>query len=257
MFSAQFADLALCHLADESLGLWRSLDARWKTELFNNPRMLARREPPLEAEHPNRFYVVLGHKLDSASRVWPAETLVQTSRVYYRPLPIDRLVWACVTSFEEWKALRYRWTSPLSQTQAVDVGSPIAEPVQFFGIVAEPLSAAAEPLLEAAARDAFGVMGIAFMKRIAKDRGIVLPPGASLFTVLFAVIQNIVGCSDQEALAICNGRITTITDLNKKTSSELIALDEGLSFLQRDEKELVEKEKRRCDARGLTSLKIS
>lgn len=108
-----------------------------------------------------------------------------------------------------------------------------------------PLVSADESLLVAAARQAFFKMDVAQLRKLSRELGAAAPPGKRLLPVLLALVKWVLGCSDVEALEICKQRITAITTEASATGGEVTAMEEGLSFLQRDEREAFAREKKK------------
>lgn len=75
------------------------------------------------------------------------------------------------------------------------------------------------------------------LKAVAEYKGIEVEARATLFSTLFAVVQGVWQCPENEVLPICQQRVATMASQTEASMSEVILeMDEGQAFLDQDEK---------------------
>ena len=154
-----------------------------------------------------------------------------------RPRDIGSLFIACV-SLSHWEARPVAWRSPAWQTK--HFSTVTQHEWQAKGLVAFP-EGPAEALLKVAARSAFWALGKAVLSDLAAHVGIEVPAGTSFFDLVFLLVQETLGCSDEECVTLVGARLMNASPSNYG-AEQLLETDACNWAFDREDHEEIQKD---------------
>jgi hypothetical protein len=227
-------DLAM--LAElESSGQLHLLQHAWLSKFFEIDNLLVRR-----IEYGAPWHFVLAAPPDTCAIGWPAKAVVLDDtdvQCFALDSSAASASWLAVSSLDDWEAMSFRWRCPLWQQ--------LHHPRVFYKVQASSrafTTSTVAPLLHTAARRAFGSFGITALRRISAHVGLALDAGMSLLDVLVALIMHVLKISENDALQYASARYKNSTTDSTACYSELLACDEALYFMSKDEEEALKKQ---------------
>lgn len=231
---ARFADSFVLALARQRQ-CWESLDMRWLGCLADaSHRLLLRQkradgslgQPVFAARWlatgvafgwPAREVEVPGH---SGVVCWCPETC--------RPALEDMHL--AIMSPDHWVGRSIEWKSPASQFALYpEAGAWTTEGVRAYAAHGDW-----QPLLKVAAAEAFWSIGLTTLKSLSSLVG-ARPADDSMFSVLSALVQQVLQCSEEECVDIVKKRVATMDPQAFECADALIELDAAVGQLDPDD----------------------
>lgn len=184
-----------------------------------------------------QWYFALAHCPGSAAILWPAIQGITPAGETEHWVPSDSAVEPAimpVSDWGKWEGFSFTWRSPMWQYLEFprSRGQGKAHAIRAFR------ACPTYDLQELAARSAFWLLPKCFLETLAKDMGLQLPGGSSLFDTVWALCE---GClphaSKEELLKIVQGRIASTAKAVSSNTEELASSEEAMEVLEkRDEK---------------------
>ena len=155
----------------------------------------------------DKWFMSLGPVQGTATLGWPCDVQISGGVTFVSPSgsvhSFADLSWFVLTDPSNWKALDASWVSP-AKAQLLS-----------GGIAQTSIKAAArggeKSLMEVCAAKAFFRLGLLAVRALCGDQGVTNIGGESLFSHLKALVQHVLGCTDEECMAILEQRLAAPT----------------------------------------------
>lgn len=224
------SDLAfLSILADKND--WEKIGSGWLSHLVDGGRLMLRRRGE------EQWFFSMGCVGDNIFVAWPADAVRFGGEVYYKPASSVKCVPSDPTGLHlmslhtpfSWEAMTFKWSSPCRRHAVVEgVGA---------GLRAPGLLVSASPpaeLLVVAARHAFWRLTSPVLTELAAWLAIPLPRGASLFNIIWLLIEGILPePSPLDILEILRRRFVA---MENEISEEVMAVAEAAEVLDKEDR---------------------
>ena len=227
------ADHELLHQALQQSGDTSCVDFAWFGRLLDATHDLALGFRP-SAKEPWKYYLACASFDDSACPVWPAELYSFPEKEVCKEecfllkddLDMPELRALFDPTSKNVTSCRIEWLAPFNQD--CDVPSWRKHlPIAVRAFRKGPWRA----VHETAAYAAFWTLPMSFLVSYAEHFAIVLPPGAKLFDVLWALIKKILKLGDQATLDIIHKRLVDY-DLSTLFAEHILCCDEAQDVLE-------------------------
>ena len=195
-----------------------------------------------------QWFFALAHCPASAAILWPATTGTTPAgeAEYWVPsdCPKEPTI-VSVSDWSKWEGFSYTWRSPMWQYLEFprSRGQKAANAIRAFR------ACPTYGLQELAARCAFWLLPKAFLDTLAKDMGLQLPSGSTLFDTVWALCE---GClpdaSKEELLQIVQGRIASTAKALSSITEELANSEEAMEVLEQRDSKIVSKHLEEAEA---------
>lgn len=245
----EFADMALLAEArrNDQAG---KVNCAWLSMFCDVPNLMIRKKGP-----DSSWVFVLGQCKGSACLVWPAEAVRIPGTDLTAFLPeisaySRQMHWVALLDLDDYEGCTFKWRSPHWQWHEHPSSREhmCTEKVGSCLVMAVPEMTGS--LMEVGARNAFWQFNATQIKLLGGSVGIRLPPTRSnLFTVVLAVVQGVLSCSEEVAVDIMSRRFSQVGDFNY---DEFMSVDEGIQMMSKDEEQEFKKEKKLQAARSET-----
>lgn len=186
-----------------------------------------------------QWHFALAHCPGSAAILWPATPGTTPAGEADYWVPSDRVKEPCivsVTDWSKWEGFSHTWRSPMWQYLEFprSRGQWATQAIRAFR------ACPTFDLQELAARCAFWLLPKCFLDTLAKDMGVQLPAGSSLFDTVWALCEGCLpSASKEELLKIVQGRIASTVKALSSNTEELASSEEALEVLEKRDGKIV------------------
>jgi hypothetical protein len=188
-----------------------------------------------------QWFFALAHCPASATILWPATpgTTPAGEAEYWVPSDCAKEpTIVSVSDWGNWEGFSYTWRSPMWQYLEFprSRGRKAANAIRAFR------ACPTYGLQELAARCAFWLLPKSFLDTLAKDMGLQLRAGSTLFDTVWALCEGCLpSASKEELLQIVQGRIASTAKALSSNSEELATSEEAMEVLEQRDSKIVSK----------------
>ena len=206
-------------------------------------RMLVRLKPDPKFDRGHGWFFVLGRCSAACHFGFPArrKTFSGTIQDYFEFDTSEKEPWhpIVLSDYKEWEVLTYEWASPYHQWLLHRDAAEV-QPLQAR-VRAMPLRGKTT-LLQAAARVAFGKQSKSWLVDIAVELHCEVDKTASLFSVLWTLVQFVLEIPDDEVLPIVHLRVKSSGRHDDVSASQVTQIEGFRDHFTKDEQKMVQQQ---------------
>lgn len=226
------ADLALVRQAFEE-NAWGVFDDAWAGEICDLKNMLIIRLPAEPSSVTCRWFLALHWYPKSAALLWPCEVVEVpdcSQKVVSLKTDLHRPILRPITNFAEGsRAASVQWRSWLWQVRNLPNRANSFKPgIRMF------LSGSEDTIARVACRAAWWNLPRSSLVLFARALGLDVASSATLFDLLWALIESQLQLTPEETLSLCHLRVAREND-DEEISSALLQVDEAVAVMDRND----------------------
>jgi hypothetical protein len=212
----------------------------WLGGLFCSSHLTIVRKMVAEGVDPGQWVLPMKHAHDSSVLCWPVAITGKFAGTFdiVTVAKCMKPQFITVTSLDCWEARPISVLSPLGQLhKAHEVGSNEHPSSTIVIVCAGPV----QPFISVAAKSAFWSLTHAFLKKLAGHLEIDVRAGASLFQLLFTMVDGLVDGNEEEILDIISKRLGEV-DGSDIGFDDILELDDAAVCLDENDRKVANDE---------------